>query len=283
MNYSVTMTSDFEIKKNQKALAYTAFILAVLLLIFLIKWAKPVTPKPLVDDIIEINLGNMDIPAEPEQDMGGGAEPAKGEPAPQDQNEAPPSAPQQPSSSPDADENETSKEAPVVVKNNNPVKNNTVTKPTTSTNPVTQPAVVTAPKPAPKPKITMPGGTGTGGANGTNDDNYGKGRGDGNGTGGTGNGTGAGNGNGPGGQRPPSQPPRITKHYSFNGDLPKATIIANIKVSANGVGSFAGFAKNSTNTDRRYADDIRQRLKHMEFPKFERDYTQQVTFYYTEN
>ncbi len=288
MYYSIAMTSEFEIKKNQRAFLYTtAIVVALLLLFILIKWPITPTPKPIVEDYVQIDLGDIDA-GNIDEGKGDIAPMVKGDPAPSE-----PQANPQPSSSNDEasnvqpDETEKDNDAAEVPKTTPTKINNTprpVTQPTTK--PTTQPVASNpTPKPAPKPKITMPGGTGTGG-NGANEDNYSKGQGNGNGNGGVGNGgnggTGTG-GNGTGGTRPPSQPPRNINHYSFAGDLPKATIYANIKVSANGVGSFISIGKNSTSTDRKYADDIRERLRHMEFSKFDRDYTQMVTFYYKEN
>ena len=53
------MTKAFESEKNRKALMYTLMICgALLLMFFLISWkVMPPTP-PLVQDLIEINLGN---------------------------------------------------------------------------------------------------------------------------------------------------------------------------------------------------------------------------------
>src|ERR1700761_4455662 len=53
------MQPRFEIEKNRKALTYTAVICGILLLLALfISWTIPLPPKPVVQDLIEINLGN---------------------------------------------------------------------------------------------------------------------------------------------------------------------------------------------------------------------------------
>ena len=72
------------------------------------------------------------------------------------------------------------------------------------------------------------------------------------GTGG-GSGTGAGGGNGSGtgsgvGPRVTRGDRRIVSSYSFEGDLAKATIYADIKVSPDGVGTFENFARGSSST-----------------------------------
>lgn len=76
---------------------------------------------------------------------------------------------------------------------------------------------------------------------------------------------------------------RIIKYYSFTGDLPKATINAYVKVSASGQGTFAGFAKGSTQTDQRYANAIRQYLSNISFNKDSNESTVTVVFYFTEH
>ena len=59
MYYIATMSANFETEKNRKAMVYTAVICGLLLLIaFLISWKLPDPPTPLVQDLIEINLGN---------------------------------------------------------------------------------------------------------------------------------------------------------------------------------------------------------------------------------
>ncbi len=53
------MRSQFEIEKNRKAFSYTATICGILLLLALfIRWTIPLPPVPVVQDLIEINLGN---------------------------------------------------------------------------------------------------------------------------------------------------------------------------------------------------------------------------------
>ena len=52
---------QFERSKNRKALAITvAICLLLFLLMFLISWTAPQTPQPVVDNGIEVNLGNSD-------------------------------------------------------------------------------------------------------------------------------------------------------------------------------------------------------------------------------
>ena len=65
VNFTVMNTSyaeqQFERNKNLKALGITlAVCLALLLLMFLVSWTAPQMPPPIVDNGIEINLGNSD-------------------------------------------------------------------------------------------------------------------------------------------------------------------------------------------------------------------------------
>ena len=58
-NYS--MTNQFEQQKNIKAGGYTALTLGLLLLFFfLVSWRIPLPEEPLLNEGIEVNLGNSD-------------------------------------------------------------------------------------------------------------------------------------------------------------------------------------------------------------------------------
>jgi len=57
--YTSIMSASFESEKNKKAFVYTAIICtAILLLAILISWRLPHHPPPLLQELIEINLGN---------------------------------------------------------------------------------------------------------------------------------------------------------------------------------------------------------------------------------
>ena len=62
------------------------------------------------------------------------------------------------------------------------------------------------------------------------------------------------------------------------GDLPKATINAIIKVSADGRGVFVGFDKGSTSSDSRYANAIRGYLPNIQFNKSDHESVVTVPF-----
>lgn len=60
---------------------------------------------------------------------------------------------------------------------------------------------------------------------------------------------------------------RIIDHYQFEGDLNKATVYANIKVSPSGRGRFVSFEKGSTTRSQAYANAINNYLNKMQFNK----------------
>ena len=282
--YITTTMSEFEAGKNRKAFLYTTIILIVVALIAIYwTWIIPPPPAPLVQDMIEINLGNLgegmgvvqplikgekspgDSPAEPQKQAAAPSNPA-------------PAKEQLPDESKDAD-------AIPVVKHNK-----AVTKPTnTPTPPVTQPvknpapAVVQVPKPQ-KPKIQGYGGPKNGKGNGadeTNGYNYQGNKPGGKGDAGDPNGKPDSYGNTPGGRtggsglRVSKGHRTIVNNYIFTGELPKATINAVIKVSPDGRGTFVGFDKGSTSSDSRYATAIRGYLPNIQFSKA--DHESQVT------
>ncbi len=278
------MTDTFEIKKNTKALSYTAIICALLLAIaFLYKWPLQFPPIPAIQDLIEINLGN-------EQEGMGDVQPVvKGDPAPDvsepQSTQKSAATYEEPSKDIQANEDDDKEAAPVTkpLKPDNESKNiakETITKPTKSNN--TAPVVNPNPTP-PKPKIALyKGGNGTGG-NGADQDNGYKNQGykPGNGDAGSPTGKPDSYGNSPGsrvggpkviGNR------KIVRYYSFTGDLEKATIYAIVKVTPEGVGTFAGFGRNSSTTARAYANAIVDYLRNVRFDKADHESTVTVQF-----
>lgn len=158
------MTNQFEQQKNIKAGGYTALTLALLLLFFfLISWRIPVPEEPLLNEGIEVNLGNSDF--------GSGDIPPTmpGEPAPEQAEQVKAS----PKSSPPAvqpltsDDDNDEPDAPVLPK----TVAKTTMKPKPQTNntvPTTKPSEQPPAPQQPKPKATMgayKGGNGTGGNN----------------------------------------------------------------------------------------------------------------------
>ena len=182
-NYTSTMSPAFEKEKNLKAATYTFIVCLLLFIIFFFaKWTLPQIPQPVMDQGIEVNLGNSD------EGLGDVAPQVPGEPAAaQEDNYSPPPAASQPVAQQQeenitGDENEAD-DAPVVNNNpkpvvkhitvpeNKPVKQRVVDKPVANTTPArTQPTTqpVANPTPAPpRPKALYKGGTANGsGGNG---------------------------------------------------------------------------------------------------------------------
>lgn len=271
------MTPAFEAEKNRKAFIYTVLICALLLILFfLIRWKTDPVSQPIVQDLIEINLGNNEEGLGAEQPL------IKGERSPSQEATVTPrsSSPQQTvAEKVEPDENAEENAAPVV----KPVK--VVSKPVRNEAP---PAPVTKPAPKPqKPKITY-NGPGKGGGNNASEDNgY---RYQGNKPGGKGDigdpeGDKDSYGDTPGGKKGGPKVlkggRKIVRYYSFSSDLKKATINAIIKVSAAGVGTFVGFDKGSTSHEQGYANEITRYLKNMQFDKASGESTVTVQFNFT--
>jgi hypothetical protein len=160
------MADNFESEKNFKATGWTALICALLLfLFFFVSWTRPAEPQPIVEEGIEVNLGNSD------KGLGKDQPYLPGEPSAEDKEKYTP--PKQavvekaPAKDVETDDNN-KEEAPVVHKA-------IVTKPNATripdkeetkvrARPVKQPETLPAP-PKPKPKALFTGvkGTGTGG------------------------------------------------------------------------------------------------------------------------
>ncbi|ULQ57821.1 hypothetical protein KJS94_06370 [Flavihumibacter rivuli] len=160
------MTNEFEVKKNIQAGGYTAAVVATLLIIFfMVKWSLPTVPEPLLEDGIEVNLGNSDQGLGDDQPMS----PESPAPAEQPQYTPPQTQAIAANDARDVETDDSEEDAPVVKKPDLSKPNATripekevANKPkTTSTNtPVTNPT----PTP-PKPKAVFKGvsGNGTGG------------------------------------------------------------------------------------------------------------------------
>ena len=171
MYYNQTMQSTVEAEKNRKAFTYTAIIVAILLLLAIfITWPLIQPPLPLVQDLIEINLGNNEEGFGEVQPLIKGEMAPAQEPSPQTQKAA--AAKQDAAEDIKPDENEDKDAAPVtkpekVIPKTNKIAKEPVTTPVKTTNP----ASVTMPTPKPqKPKATY-NGSGTGNGNGATENN----------------------------------------------------------------------------------------------------------------
>jgi len=290
MDHSFHMISEREIENRKKAATYTAVIVALLLLIcFVIKF-KPVPPiQPVAQDLIEINLGNYD-------EGDGQVQPLiKGDMVKAD--EVPVNTPPNPSpataapAAPVETDDKADEDAAPVAKVEKPVRKPTetpkesTTKPSKPIPPTTN--TVPTPKP-PKPKYTYPGaGKGTG--NGADQDNGYTSQGNkpgGRGDAGDPSGKPDSYGNTPGGRRGGPQVignRKIIKYYSFTGELEKAVIYANVKVSPSGTGTFLGFGKGSTTRGQEYANAIANYLRNVQFDAQPNESTVTVVFNFNVN
>ncbi len=269
----------FESEKNKKAATYTAIVLGVLLLMFfLISWkSQPPTP-PVVEDLIEINLGNNEEGWGEEQPL------IKGEMSPSQEATV---VPQQQAKAPeDAEE-------PVNADDNAEETAAPVTKTVKATPKVTKPAVTTptvTPTPKPqKPKITYNGPGNGNGNNATQDNGYTMQGNNPNGKGDAGDPSGHPDsyGNTPGGKiggpKVTSGNRKVIRYYSFTSELKKATIYAQIKVSPAGSGTFIKIVKPSTSFDQGYARAIQGYLRNMQFDKANDESIVTVQFNFTVN
>ncbi len=276
MKRNLETVQEFNRKKNTKALAYTAAICSVLLLFFfLISWkTKPPAP-PVVQDVLEINLGNEAEGFGEEQPLiEGETGPTEDVPSP-DKSES--ENIDEAAANIDAiedDKDVTSAPIPKVVKTPTTAPATKVNqavakpKPVTKPNTVNNTNVTTVPK---NPKFTYKG-PGKGGGNGADRDNgytkQGKKPG-----GGGDDGAPSGNpdsyGKNPGGKIGGPQVIRgnrkIVNYPSFESDLPKATICADITVGANGAGRLIKLVKPSTSFNGDYATRIKDFLRTIKF------------------
>jgi hypothetical protein len=293
MNNAYAMSLAQETQYRQKAAMITAgFAGLMLLLMFLLKWTMPTFEKMASEPGIEVelNLPDEPLPETLAEGGGGGGNPVQAS-GPAGAAPPVPPAPGDPDDSKEMEEDPKS-EAPPITKP--PVVKKEATKITNKSIVKAEPKPVEVPAP-PKPKAVL-GKTTTGtGRGGGTADNYdrpggsgnGYGVGNGNGTGGgTGNGTGGGNGTGSGGGNGPKVTRgdrKIVRYYSFQGDLDKAVIYANVLVSPEGIGKFVSIAKGSSNTSNSYKEAIMQYLQNIKFDKADHESMLTVQFNFRVN
>jgi hypothetical protein len=170
---------NFESRKNWKASGYTLMICILLAIVFLfVTWTLPSTPPPVIEDGIEVNLGNSDKGSGTDQPY------LPGKPSPQDREKytPPKAAPVEKVATKEVEtDDKQTEDAPVI-------KKPPVTKPNATKIPdkevvktkpvkVTEPIVNPTPAP-PKPKAVFHGVNGTG-KGGNDADNYKPGKGEG--------------------------------------------------------------------------------------------------------
>jgi outer membrane biosynthesis protein TonB len=160
------MADNFESKKNTKASAYTLLICTLLLLILIyVSWSRPAEPVPVVEDGIEVNLGNSD------QGLGTDQPYLPGQPSPEDKEKyTPPKqavVEKEPVKDVETDDNNKEdapviKKAPVTKPNATKIPDKEVVK--VKAKPVKNPEIIPTPvKPHPKAVFHGVNGTGTGG------------------------------------------------------------------------------------------------------------------------
>jgi hypothetical protein len=295
MNNAITMSVSLEAQHRQRALLFTVlFAVFFMLLMFLVKWKLPTFEAPVEFAGIEVELNLPPDPPLPpaEEGGGGGGNPvqATGDPGVANAAPMPPGTNEASQDVKEVDDNSTS---PAITKPVAVIKKD-APKITNTSNTKKEVKVVENPAP-PRPRAVMgKTTTGTGKGGGAADDydrsgGRGTGAGVGNGSGvggGTGTGIGGGNGSGTGsgtGPRVTRGDRKIVRAYSFEGDLEKATIYANVNVSPDGTGTFVSIAKGSTQSSAAYKDAIMRYLRNIKFDKADHESMVTVQFNFRVN
>jgi hypothetical protein len=277
------MSASFEARKNSQATMITAgFAGLMILLMFLLKWSLPVIEPPIADMGVEVNLDITD--EEIAKVLGGGG--GGGNPVQASGPAGPaPYTPPQPGvdeESKDIETDDNDKENPPVVRPVNPKPVNKVVENTSIVKATPKPVID---NPAPqRPKAVLGktvSGTNTGGGaaddydrtGGTgNGSGVGNGPGNGGGTGGGnggGNGTGSGSGNGP---RKISGNRIVINPKSMNaGENIAGKVLAEIKVSPDGIGTFVRSKGGSLMNDQQAIGIVRDWLRRNRFNKSEQE------------
>ena len=271
----------FEAEKNRKALVYTSFVIGIFLVIAIFyTWPLQIPPVPIVQDLIDINLGNE------HEGMGTVQPMVKGERAPDNQSvasrEKATKAHETPSRSIKADDNEKDPAAAPVTKVDKPkedapdINKNTAPQKIKNINP----SPVVNPNPAPrKPKIPLyKGGNGTGG-NGATEDNHYRNQGykPGNGDAGSPDGKADAYGDSPGGKSGVSVVRGLSGrrpiHFpSMTGDFnEKAIIFVDIIVDASGSVTSASIARGTTTSNSALRNFAIEKAKQLKFPPSQAD------------
>ena len=292
MNNAYTMSASLEAKYRSQASMITAgFAAFMLILMFLLKWDMTAIVKAPESPAIEVELNLPEEPETYQSGGGGGGNPVQASEPPGIAKAVPPE-PGDKDDSKDIEETN-DKEATPIAKA--PVSKPKATKITNTSVVKAEPKPVVETPAPPRPKAVL-GKTTTGqGKGGGTADNYERAGGSGTGYGvghgsGTGGGTGTGNGGGNGSGNGSGNGPKITRgdrkiirYYSFDGDLDKAVIYANVSVSPEGVGKFISIAKGSSNSSNSYKEAIIQYLQNIKFDKADHESLLTVQFNFRVN
>ena len=284
------MSASFEARKNSQATIITAgFAGLMLLLMFLLKWSLPAIPLPVIEEGIEVNLGTSDQGFGKDQPM------QPGEPAPQQQiaYTAPQQTKAEVTNAKDVDEDKNDKESPAILKPKvNKPESKEINKETKQVVKAKYVEPVVIPKPQ-RPKAVLNKTVGGNGAGGNGADSYQKGSNEGiaggkgdqgrvGGTPGAPNYTGN-SGNGNGGPLVTRGDRKIIRYYSFQGDLEKAVVYADIRVTTDGIGQFVQVAKGSTTNSQVYRNAITEYLRNIRFDRSDHESTVTVQFNFRVN
>ncbi|MBS1579377.1 MAG: hypothetical protein JST29_07045 [Bacteroidetes bacterium] len=165
MNNNAAMQASFEIQKNIKASIYTvAICIAIALILFFLQWTLPQIPQPVLNEGIEVNLGNSEtgsgdippqVPGDPSNTQETNATPPRSTAANNNTNITP-------------DETNTDADAPAVNNSNKSTPRTNASTEVKHNKPTNTTAVT--PKPA-KPKAVYGGGTNNNNG-GNNADSY---------------------------------------------------------------------------------------------------------------
>lgn len=296
MNNAYAMAVSVEEKKHRAdATMITAgFAVFMILLMILLKWQMPQFVQLAQEIPIEVEIN---LPPEPEPEAvadggGGGGNPVQAAGPAGIANHVPP-PPGTNDDAKDIDE-DNDKTAPTVLKPDVVKKEAAKVNENRSVVKAEPKPVVETPAPKVPKAVLGKTTTGTGRGGGAAEDydraggrGNGNGVGNGNGTGGgTGNGVGGGNGTGSGSGSGPKitrGDRKIVRYYSFEGDLEKAVVYANISVSPEGIGKFVSIAKGSSNSGNAYKTAIMQYLQNIKFDKADHESSLTVQFNFRVN
>jgi hypothetical protein len=280
MNNTYVMNAALEARKNSQASMITAgFAGLMILLMFLLKWKLPIFEKITESPAIEVELNLPDEPPTPVSGGGGGGGNDVAATGPAGVSPYVPPQPGEDEESKDITTDDDDKASPPVVKPTNPKPTHKVVENTSVVKATPKPVVDV---PAPRiPKAVVKGRTLTGnGAGGGAAEDYDRsgGRGPGYGVGsGPGNGGGTGGGNG-GGNGPGSGTGNGPKKISGNrvvinpkpmnaGENLQGKVLAEIKVSPDGIGTFVRGKGGSLMNDPQAINIVRDWLRKNHFNK----------------
>lgn len=249
-DFMVQLYKTEEQKKAAKSTGITC--IALIILFIIIRWKSVPPPTPLIQDLIEINLGNNEDGSGDEQPL------IKGKPTIAKEDKAAASTSSAASDNKN-DENDDKDAAALVNSNKKNHKESTDKDNKKESNK--------------KPKLVYKGSEKGKNGNNSDEDNGYKYQGNKNNGGDNGDPSGDKDsyGDHAGGKKGGPKVIRgnrsIEGSYKFEGDLSKATIYAIVEVSPSGEGTFKGFDKGTTNRNQAYENAVKNYLRKIKFNK----------------